>query len=72
MYKDKRPDDSIVEKEVVKGLIGELEKLYPSRSKETDITHAWTGVYCDTSDGKPIVGAIKEKPNQYLSVGYNG
>ena len=72
MYKNTKPDDRIVEKEVVKGLVAELEKLYPSRSKGTDITHAWTGVGCDTSDEKPIVGAIKEMPNQYLSVGYNG
>ena len=72
MKKDQRLDDNIVEKDVVVGLIGELESLYPSRSKETDITHAWSGIYCDTSDGKPIVGAIKEMPNQYLSVGYNG
>ena len=72
MYKDDSPDDSIVEKDVVKGLVGELEKLYPSRSKQTDITHAWSGVYCDTTDGKPIVGPIKELPHQYVSVGYNG
>merc|ERR1712013_512317 len=53
-------------------LKNELAKLYPDRSTETEITHAWSGMECYTPDEKPIVGAIKELPGQYISIGYNG
>ena len=76
MQKDKesavRSDDTVVETEVAEGLTGELESLYPSRSTKTEITHAWSGIYCVSSDGKPLVGAIKELPKQYMSLGYTG
>ena len=72
MYKDDTPDDRIVEKEVSKCLSKELERLYPSRGVKTEITHAWSGMLCYTTDELPLVGEIKEMPHQYLSVGYNG
>ena len=72
MHQDETPDDCIVEQEITTALAGELEKIYPSRSQKTSITHAWSGIQCYTSDELPIVGQIKEKPHEYLSVGYNG
>ena len=46
--------------------------MYPSRSTETKITHAWSGILCNIKDHKPMVGPIKELPGQYISLGYTG
>ena len=53
-------------------LAAELANLYPSRAEKTELTHAWSGLLCFTDDGRAIVGAIKEYPGQYMSLGYMG
>ena len=65
-------DDSVVEEVWTQGLASELDSLFPSRSTETETTHAWSGILCDSVDKLPIVGAIKEMQGQYVSVGYTG
>ena len=62
----------MVEAKVTESLFKELERLYPAQSTKTEITHAWSGLICNTEDENPIVGAIQEMPGQYLSLGYNG
>lgn len=61
-----------MEEGVTNCLKDELAVLYPDRSTETEMTHAWSGMECWTTDEKPIVGAIPDLPGQYISAGYNG
>ena len=51
-----------MDREVAVGLAGELARFYPSRSEKTEVTHSWSGLLCDTSDERPLVGAIRELP----------
>ena len=37
-----------------------------------EVEAEWTGVLGFTSDGKPFVGPLPERPNVYVAAGFNG
>eukprot|EP00511_Aplanochytrium_stocchinoi_P013338 CAMPEP_0204896028 /NCGR_PEP_ID=MMETSP1349-20130617/34397_1 /ASSEMBLY_ACC=CAM_ASM_000710 /TAXON_ID=215587 /ORGANISM="Aplanochytrium stocchinoi, Strain GSBS06" /LENGTH=174 /DNA_ID=CAMNT_0052063553 /DNA_START=9 /DNA_END=533 /DNA_ORIENTATION=+ len=76
-------DDSTIETNVTHELARQLDRLLRrpqifdiksgnTNSKKFEITHAWSGIMCKSSDGQPIVGEIPESMGQYVAIGYNG
>jgi len=63
-------DDSQPEQAVSEALLEEFNVFF--KSNETEISHAWSGIMCFPDDDRPIVGAIAELPNQFLSIGFGG
>jgi glycine/D-amino acid oxidase-like deaminating enzyme len=38
--------------------------------KSTKFSHVWSAVFCTTTDGKPLIGPIPNRPNQYMLTGF--
>jgi glycine/D-amino acid oxidase-like deaminating enzyme len=38
----------------------------------TNFSHTWTGIMCSTKDSLPIIGAIPNRPNEYVITGCQG
>lgn len=38
--------------------------------KGIKFSHVWSSVFCSTPDGKPVIGPIPSKPNQYIFAGF--
>lgn len=38
--------------------------------KSSKFSHVWSGVFCQTPDGKPLIGQVPNKPNQYMLTGF--
>lgn len=38
--------------------------------KSTTITHAWSSVFCGTSDGMPLIGPVPNRPNEFMMTGF--
>lgn len=38
----------------------------------TNFSHTWTGIMCETNDHLPLVGAVPNRPNEYVIAGCQG
>lgn len=38
--------------------------------KTAKFSHVWSSVYASTSDGKPVIGPVPNKPNQFVLAGF--
>lgn len=38
--------------------------------KAAKFSHVWSSVFCSTLDGKPLIGPVPNKPNQYMLTGF--
>lgn len=38
--------------------------------KATKFSHVWSSIFCSTSDDKPLIGPVPNKPNQYILTGF--
>lgn len=39
--------------------------------KHAKFSHVWSAVFCTTADGKPLIGPIPNRPNQYIFTGFH-
>lgn len=66
-------DDSVVEACVHAKLLESYNTLFGDSQGAIPVpSHAWAGTMCFTDDGRPCVGTIRERPEQYVAVGYCG
>jgi glycine/D-amino acid oxidase-like deaminating enzyme len=54
----------------VKALERSFAKLFPGTPLRTDIS--WAGIFGQTKDGLPYIGAVKGQPHTYYALGYGG
>lgn len=38
--------------------------------KSVKFSHIWSAVFCQAADGKPIIGPVPNRPNQYMMAGF--
>lgn len=38
--------------------------------KNSKFSHVWSGVFCGTTDDKPLIGPVPNRPNQYIMTGF--
>jgi len=38
--------------------------------KTVKLSHVWSSVFCSTPDGKPLIGPVPNRPNQYMLTGF--
>lgn len=38
--------------------------------KQTKFSYVWSSIFCATPDGKPLIGPIPNRPNQYIFTGF--
>jgi len=38
--------------------------------KPAKFSHIWSSIFCSTKDGKPLIGPVPGKPNQYMLTGF--
>ncbi|MDQ3015778.1 MAG: FAD-binding oxidoreductase [Bacteroidota bacterium] len=51
-------------------LVKDFSKLFPHLSFLPE--YSWAGTFGSTADGLPFIGAIREKPNSFFSLGFGG
>jgi glycine/D-amino acid oxidase-like deaminating enzyme len=51
-------------------LISKLQALRPTA--HTDLSHAWSGAFGQTTDGLPLIGAVPGQPRLLAAYGYGG
>jgi glycine/D-amino acid oxidase-like deaminating enzyme len=58
----------------ISSAVYEKLRLYAIESfpvlKSAKFSHVWSSVFCSTPDGKPLVGPVPDKPNQYILTGF--
>jgi glycine/D-amino acid oxidase-like deaminating enzyme len=52
-------------------LVDRLKEWYPVLA-DTDVTHAWEGLFAQTPDGLPYVGPHRRYPRHLFALGYGG
>jgi glycine/D-amino acid oxidase-like deaminating enzyme len=70
-------DDTHYNKEVAATSEREYTKLFPERAGKENrhgegAEHYWSGIIAMTPDSVPMVGAVDDKPGQWICAGFNG
>lgn len=47
-----------------------FHKLFPTIAFKPDFE--WAGTFCNTKDGLPYIGSIRQRPNTYFALGFGG
>ena len=70
-YEEDIIDDSQLEMQVSKGLREFLPKHFPAL-KPIKIEQEWTGIMGFTPDHNPLIGALPDRPNEWIAAGFTG
>jgi glycine/D-amino acid oxidase-like deaminating enzyme len=63
-------DDGEVSPAVNERLRGFVKDALPI--PDVKFTHTWSGIMCSTPDDMPLIGALFDRPDEYILAGFNG